>query len=568
MKKNDFLEEFYPQNAFELTREISSFHRSIGSKSYSEAIKIITDFIKEYTILKYPLNKTYETWKVPRGFQIEKGYLKIINPIKKYIVQDVKRQPIRVIFFSGSSNGIEKLKVYNVGTGESIDDFPRNSHGNAVIANGNPVKVYRNARKLGVRCVLLYFMRAQDISIGRTPEQMQEAVNYTSFPSNSGGDIVGFAINYKEYIELTELTKYNLKIEFSLEINNITAEMEILEAEIGNKGFKKPIVLTAHLCHPKPGANDNASGSALLAEIIRVLKKIPLDRKIIALWIPEMYGTIAYINSQKVDFEYGINLDMVGEDQALTGSTLDIVNTPWSLPSFIGEILSVNLAYYNLKRNEGNYTGGSDHYIFNDSSVGIPFASLTQWPDKFYHSSEDTIDKASTTSFDYIGKGILNSLIDIAYGFDLISFAKIKAKLMAKYVESFSLSELSRIWLSYYVQQALEKLSDFGSTLNERNFINENFNCKLPAKKHFKNFKGPLGNAWMNEKDEDWEIDSQKEITSFRDFTYELLNFMDLGFSFEDAINISKEEFGIQQDVKEKAEYLIERLKEEKLINL
>jgi hypothetical protein len=72
----------------------------------------------------------------------------------------------------------------------------------------------------------------------------------------------------------------------------------------------------------------------------------------------------------------------------------------------------------------------------------------------------------------------------------------------------------------------------------------------------------------MKEKDEEWEIESQREESSFKDFTYELLNFLDLGFSVEDSVGISREEFGIQKEMKDESKYLIERLKEEKLLDL
>ena len=56
----------------------------------------------------------------------------------------------------------------------------------------------------------------------------------------------------------------------------------------------------------------------------------------------------------------------------------------------------------NLARNYSNssfrcsvtpYSGGSDHNIWGDPSVGVTCPMLIQWPDRYYHTSEDTIDK-------------------------------------------------------------------------------------------------------------------------------------------------------------------------------
>lgn len=44
------------------------------------------------------------------------------------------------------------------------------------------------------------------------------------------------------------------------------------------------------------------------------------------------------------------------------------------------------------------FSGGSDHYVFSDPTVGVPMPMLIQWPDKFYHTSADTLDKVSAES--------------------------------------------------------------------------------------------------------------------------------------------------------------------------
>jgi len=49
------------------------------------------------------------------------------------------------------------------------------------------------------------------------------------------------------------------------------------------------------------------------------------------------------------------------------------------------------------------HSGGSDHHEFDDSTVRVPCAMLLQWPDTFYHTSMDTIDKVSTDSLKRVG---------------------------------------------------------------------------------------------------------------------------------------------------------------------
>lgn len=180
---------------------------------------------------------------------------------------------------------------------------------------------------------------------------------------------------------------------------------------------KEEILITAHLCHPQASANDNASGVGVALEAARVLQKLidegTLDkpkRGIRFLLIPEMTGTYAHLakNEQKIDkILAGLNLDMVGENQALTNSSLLVEYPPHASASFVGDLMAEVLA--NLAQEAKNiagstsyalfrhalspFSGGSDHYITSDPTVGIPSPMLIQWPDKFYHTSADTIDK-------------------------------------------------------------------------------------------------------------------------------------------------------------------------------
>jgi len=86
---------------------------------------------------------------------------------------------------------------------------------------------------------------------------------------------------------------------------------------------EEEILLVAHLCHYKPGANDNGSGSASILEIGRALRRLIDEGKIKQpkrtirfLWVPEMAGSIAYAATHPDLVENtigGINFDMVGQ---------------------------------------------------------------------------------------------------------------------------------------------------------------------------------------------------------------------------------------------------------------
>ena len=182
------------------------------------------------------------------------------------------------------------------------------------------------------------------------------------------------------------------------------------------------IVITAHLCHPAPFANDNASGVAAAMEAARALQSLIASgalpqpqRSIRFLWMPEMTGTYAYLAAHEADLPRmlaGLNLDMVGEDQNQTGSSWLLIRTSDAMPSFVAPLLEALREGYFGQAHTFNgqgefplfrhavvpFSNGSDHYIFGDPSVGVPAPMLIQWPDRFYHTTADTLDRVDPRS--------------------------------------------------------------------------------------------------------------------------------------------------------------------------
>jgi hypothetical protein len=60
---------------------------------------------------------------------------------------------------------------------------------------------------------------------------------------------------------------------------------------------------------------------------------------------------------------------------------------------------SKNLFHYEVTP----YDPGSDHDMFNDSTVGVPALMFGHWPDWTHHTSEDTVDKVDPTTLKRVG---------------------------------------------------------------------------------------------------------------------------------------------------------------------
>ena len=192
--------------------------------------------------------------------------------------------------------------------------------------------------------------------------------------------------------------------------------MEVLTAIIPGETDEE-VVGMAHVCHPEPSANDNASGCGALMEVAVTLSRLISDgqlpkprRTIRFLWLAEMSGSSAYLANNETKIAKtvaAINLDMVGENQDLCGSTFFVEKPVRALPGFGGDLAEAIINLMVKPATTGGrgrpfqpfrwavcpFSGGSDHNIWGDPTVGVTCPMLEQMPDKFYHTSEDTIDK-------------------------------------------------------------------------------------------------------------------------------------------------------------------------------
>jgi hypothetical protein len=195
-------------------------------------------------------------------------------------------------------------------------------------------------------------------------------------------------------------------------------------------------VFSAHV--QEPGANDNASGVGTLAEMARSLADLmkkgewsPL-RTITFIWGDEISAAERYLkeNSNRTQgVRWGLSLDMVGENTAVTGGTFLIEKMPdpsavWTRgedhhTEWGGEPIGVDRLmphYFNdfvLDRcrdqaaashwvvNANPYEGGSDHEPF--LAAKKPGLLLWHFTDQFYHTDNDRLDKVSAETMTNVG---------------------------------------------------------------------------------------------------------------------------------------------------------------------
>jgi Peptidase family M28 len=173
--------------------------------------------------------------------------------------------------------------------------------------------------------------------------------------------------------------------------------------------------LTAHLCHPRPGANDNASGVATLLGIAaahaasrRADASWAAERTIRFFWGPEFLGIAAALHSRaRTPGGDGLpsavlNFDMVGEDQSRCGGPFVVERNPDCLLALISPIAEhiVSEVFSRTKDHGGTWRaapfyGSSDHALFADPNIACPAVQFCHPSDRFNHTAGDSLDKVS-----------------------------------------------------------------------------------------------------------------------------------------------------------------------------
>ncbi|ASI99237.1 DUF4910 domain-containing protein [Thermococcus celer] len=410
-------EVFDSSNVLHHIAEISQFHRIQGSKELPEAVRFIGEELRLWGVNARLYEEFYDgkrwflTLKSPIAWDLIHGKVEVLNE-----TLTTSRSPLVVMAHSpaGSAGG----EVVHV-TKET--DW-ENAAGKIVLVGRDWGEAYRRANEAGATGFIAYrggtgdaipyiglFLSRDDLEWAKIPA--------VAVPENLAARII-------EKLNSGERVTANIEVEVQINERQV---LPILYAEIGREPF---ILFTAHVCHPKPGANDNASGSAMLIELARVLQGVYDDSfrfGFAFLWIPEYYGTQAFVEkyAQLERYYAVINLDMVAGSEDRAGSTIMLVRTPLSRFSIVSGLLEYFLELANGSGNDlaGNplprlkfraypYEMGSDHDVFN--FFGVPAVMPITWPDRFYHSSEDTVEKVSKTSIEVIGRAVLATALALA----------------------------------------------------------------------------------------------------------------------------------------------------------
>ncbi len=421
--------ETSPERAISYIREVSRFHRIQVSEGFRESAHYVHDTCTEFgldsEIFTYPADGQSTIWGQPpvqREWKMENAILELISP-KKHAgkLADYSENKLSVIQRCGPTpeGGItaEIVAVDKADQQKSYEDI--DVDGKFVLVDSAPGRVYQLAVVERGAAGIITDQMPTFPPVRRTMD-LPDALAYRSFWFGSEEQpCPGFVLSPREGArtrKLLEQADHPVKVHAEVQAEFFDGTMEVVSVKIPGTTSEE-VLITAHLCHPQPSANDNASGVSAAMEAARTLKtsieqeNLPSPRRTIRfLFIPEMAGTYAFLAQHEDnldDFVAGINLDMVGARQDISGGAFTAEQPPRATPNFAGDLAALILQhaggdntnyaktakYASFRHAVTPFSGGSDHYILSDPTVGIPSPMLIQWPDKFYHTSMDTQDK-------------------------------------------------------------------------------------------------------------------------------------------------------------------------------
>ncbi len=160
----------------------------------------------------------------------------------------------------------------------------------------------------------------------------------------------------------------------------------VVAARRGSSRADEIIVVGAHYdsVAGSPGANDNASGVAVVLEAARVLAATPVARTVhyVLFGVEEFYlfGSMAYTKERSRGVVAMINLDMVGwGPRLMIGNSADREGAVVIAAMRVAAELGIFATRF--------HSSGSDHYSFE--RAGVPAVFIHRGIDPYYHRPTD-----------------------------------------------------------------------------------------------------------------------------------------------------------------------------------
>ncbi|MGJ8658306.1 MAG: M28 family metallopeptidase [Cellulophaga fucicola] len=437
--------EFTGDLAYSTTAFVEKYWRVVGNTGFNKSIHyvaaelekagyVLQEKATENTILTYRIEKRplkQPTWEsVDASLTIKGDDLPLLQ-------NSTNSNMIALNSYSTPENGVTAEVIY-------IDDISKlkdtDVKGKIVFVETSPARVFNTAIVKGGAAGILSYNNPSYLQ----PEKNTTSIQFRSIPQNEEAKGWAIALSYAAKEKLKKrLQKEKVIVTANIKTKIYPSTELTLVADI--KGAVNPeqrLVYSAHV--QEPGANDNATGVGVALEMATITAKLIKEgklnpkRTLTFLWGDEIVSTRRYVQEDKIrakNIKWGISLDMVGENTAITGGSFLIEKMPdpsaiWTrgndkhtewggsvlsleqmkphyLNDFVLKIFKEQGKRANWEVNTNPYEGGSDHTPF--LAADIPGVLFWHFTDQFYHTDNDRLDKVSKNTLKNVGTAALIS---------------------------------------------------------------------------------------------------------------------------------------------------------------
>ncbi|MCZ6835243.1 MAG: M28 family peptidase [Planctomycetota bacterium] len=436
--------------AYDTTAYVEKYWRVPGNKGFNRSIERVESILKRvgyvpeedslpddrltYRIERRPMRQP--TW--------EPGWasLTIVGEKEPLLTSETNRHLLLMYSHSLPTEGLT-ARLVDVGNGTKEEFEALDVKGAIVLGARASWSLHREAvLKREALGILAYAIPDFNRSFSHP-----ESIPFSGLPYDAERKPWGMNLNRRAYEDLKQrLDEGDVSVRVEMQSRIYESEELTIIAQI--KGSVKPeqeFVFSAHV--QEPGANDNASGVGCQAEMARVAAILFRDgaidpqRTITFLWGDEITSTRRYVQAaQPGQIQWGLSLDMVGEDTSKTGGTFLIEKMPdpsavWprgedKFSEWGGRPITLDrmkphyfndyIIYRCLDQAEATgwvvktnpFEGGSDHVPFLQGD--IPAVLMWHFTDVYYHTDGDRIENVSPKTLTNVGVSALVSALSLA----------------------------------------------------------------------------------------------------------------------------------------------------------
>jgi len=390
--------------ARDLLRRVTIHHRIQGSIGIEKALVEVEEFMSsmgyEVKFFEFPASSRHGYIETPVSWDVYEGRVEIKVGRGQVYTYHHSEHPTLVSAHSPPSEGCGKLTW--------CKDLSK-CEGEVVLVEAPGYLAYKES---SARLIVLY-----------DSKRYSEAVPYTGLFIGDNEIEPKSVVNIPYSLALkiiSQISKgYEVEVCWSVKTAFSSKQQKGL---IVYRGEDPGILYISHICHPKPGAHDNASG--VVSNILTAMLLDASSQKVphAHLFVPEYSGTIfAYKHLPWTPIGV-VNLDMVGSKQWITNSTLNLVIPPLYVKSRLSPylLLATKLVLDEASSFGGfklpsqrysitPYTAGSDHDV--TLMWGVDSIMLNEWPSKYYHTDMDDVDSISPAQL--YNTGLIAALVGI-----------------------------------------------------------------------------------------------------------------------------------------------------------